>query len=399
MSLYARESFLNRKLSGVLNASLNGIPMRLNPTSVELSYQVKTSEIPTLGGMVVQVFGVEMSDLVVTGTFGRGGYGEQAEFLNRMLAIAGYQANQSFSNAGGPVRFVYPNRGFDFMVYLKDFTSTAGMAIDYENVNIAPDWQLTLFVDVDNTGGSLTKVAANAFIQRLSNGLGYQLGKYNGNLTTADIENFLASQGYANNPQGYLKVAFGDPRQQAAATAPTSTDGTSAPGTPASGGSGQGQYSGAKWMPVGNHGGAMSAHVGLLLHVCQGDNSQYSHFNTPGAGAVSAHFWVAKTGAVEQYVDGNNQAWHAAAANDTYLGVETEGMNTDPLTDAQVKAVAGIYKWAVASYGLPVRLSTKPGDAGFGWHGEGGSDWGGHIYCPGDLRRAQMPAILKLVSG
>jgi hypothetical protein len=379
-----------------MNASLNGIPMRLNPLTLELDYVVKTSEIPTLGGMVVQIFGVEMSDLVVTGTFGVGGYVEQLTFLNRMLALAGYQANQSFSTAGGPVRFVYPNRNFDFMVYLKDYTSSAGMAIDYENTNIAPDWQLTFFVDVDNTGGSLTRVAADAYIQRLSHGLGYDsVNKYNGNLSVADVEKFLAAQGYANNLGGYLQAGFGNPVQVPPST--TSSDGTTAPGTPATGGTGQGQYSGAKWMPVVNHGGAMSAHVGLVLHVCQGDNSQYNHFNTPGAGAVSAHFWVAKTGAVEQYVDGANQAWHAVAANDSYLGVETEGMNTDPLTNAQVKAVAGIYQWAVTSYGIPKRLSAKPGDGGFAWHGEGGSDWGGHIYCPGDLRKAQMPDILKLV--
>jgi hypothetical protein len=73
-SSYAKQSFLNRQLSGTMNASLNGIPMRLNPISVQLDYTVKTSETPTLGGMVVQIFGIEMSDLIVQGTFGQGGY-------------------------------------------------------------------------------------------------------------------------------------------------------------------------------------------------------------------------------------------------------------------------------------------------------------------------------------
>jgi hypothetical protein len=234
MSLYARESFLNRKLSGVMNASLNGVPMRLNPTSVSMSYQVKTAEIPTLGGMVVQIFGVEMSDLVVTGTFGTGGYVEQQQFLNRMLAIAAMQSDQTLvtPSPSHPVRFVYPNRNFDFMVYLKDYTSAGGMAIDYENVNIAPDWQLTLFVDTDNTGGGFTKVAADAYIQRLSNGLGYNLGKYNGNLSTSDVEQFLAQQGFANDPQGYLNAAFGGAAQQPASTTPTTGSGT----PPAAGG-------------------------------------------------------------------------------------------------------------------------------------------------------------------
>jgi Mannosyl-glycoprotein endo-beta-N-acetylglucosaminidase len=228
---YAKQSFLNRSLSGVMNASLNGVPMRLNPTSVSLSYQVKTSEIPTLGGMVVQIYGVEMSDLVVTGTFGVGGYIEQLNFLNRMLAIAAMQSNQAIvtPSPSQPVRFVYPNRGFDFMVYLKDYTSQSGMAIDYENTNISPDWQLTLFVDTDNTGGAMTRVATDAYIQRLSNGLGYNLSAYNGNLQASTVEEFLAQQGYANNPQGYLNAAFGGAAQQSTQT-PTAGSGAAPAG-------------------------------------------------------------------------------------------------------------------------------------------------------------------------
>jgi hypothetical protein len=232
---YAKQSFLNRKLAGTMNASLNGVPMRLNPMSVQLDYTVKTSETPTLGGMVVQIFGIEMSDLTVTGTFGTGGYQEQLAFLNRMLAIASMQSNQTIQtpSPSQPVRFVYPNRGFDFQVYLKDYTSASGMAIDYENTNIAPDWQLTLFVDNDNLGGGLAKVAADAYIQRLSNGLGYAISVYNGQISANDIAGFLADQGFANNPQGYLNAAFGGAQQQTTTTTPDAGSGAA----PAGGGS------------------------------------------------------------------------------------------------------------------------------------------------------------------
>ena len=226
-STYARQSFLNKKTTGVFNASLNGIPLRLNPTQVNLSYQVKTSETPTLGGMVVQVFGVEMGDLTITGTFGKGWWGEQLQFLENMLAIATGQGTQpGLAPSGPPVRFVYPQRNFDFQVYLKAYSDpNAGMAIDYENQNISPEWQLTLMVDNDNTGGALLKVAADAYIQRLANGLGYALSPYNGNLSTQDIENFLQSQGYANNPLGYLNAAFGAPNQQQPQTTGSSAAG------------------------------------------------------------------------------------------------------------------------------------------------------------------------------
>lgn len=399
MSSYARESFFHKQLPGTMNASLNGIPMRLNPTGVDISYTVKTSETPTLGGMVVQVYGMEMADLVVTGTFGVGGYAEQLDFLQRMLRIAGYQANQNFSSAGGPVSFLYPNRGYNFLVYLKDFDSASGMAIDYENTNIAPDWRLTLFVDNDNTGGGYAKVAADAYIQRLSNGLGYKLSAFNGNLSTNDIAQFLASEGFANNPQGYLNAAFGSPIQQPSTTN-TAATGTTASTSDASatGGSGAGNYSGASWLPVGssNHGGAMTGHVGLVLHVAVGNGSLYGWFNNP-ASQVSAHFWVSKTGHVEQYVDGNTEAWHAGGANGTYNGVETEGFPTEPLTDAQITGLAGIYQWGMKSYGWPKQLADTPGQAGFGWHGMGGDAWGGHPLCPGDLRKPQRADVLKLV--
>lgn len=226
-STYARQSFLNRKTVGTFNASLNGIPLRLNPLAVNLGYSVKTSETPTLGGMVVQVFGVEMGDLTVTGTFGKGWWMEQLQFLENMLAIATGQGTQpGLQPSGPPVRFVYPQRNFDFQVYLKGYTDpNAGMAVDYENQQIAPEWQLTLMVDNDNTGGALLKVAADAYIQRLANGLGYTLSPYNGNLSTQDIEQFLANQGYANNPLGYLNAAFGSPNQQQPQTTGSSAAG------------------------------------------------------------------------------------------------------------------------------------------------------------------------------
>jgi hypothetical protein len=153
-----------------------------------------------------------------------------------MLAIAKMRSNQAIQtpSPSHPVRFVYPNRGFDFQVYLKAYDSASGMAIDYENTNIAPDWRLTLFVDTDNLGGGLAKVAADAYISRLSNGLGYAISVYNGQVTANDIAGFLADQGFANNPQGYLNAAFGGAQQQ---TATTTTDAGS--GAPAGGGSGQ----------------------------------------------------------------------------------------------------------------------------------------------------------------
>jgi hypothetical protein len=157
-------------------------------------------------------------------------------------------------------------------------------------------------------------------------------------------------------------------------------------------------YPAAFWLPVPNHGGPMTAHLGLVLHVQQGNNGLQGWFSNPASGASST-WWVSKTGRVEQYVDADLQAWAQAAGNATYNSVETEGYDSEPLTAAQVDALAGLYTWGATVYGWPLVLAETPGAEGFAWHGMGGSAWGAHPACPGDLRRDQRTEILLQAAG
>jgi hypothetical protein len=135
------------------------------------------------------------------------------------------------------------------------------------------------------------------------------------------------------------------------------------------------------------------APIGLVLHVQAGDGSPYSWFANPADSACS-HWWVSKTGAVEQYLDARARSWAQAAGNGTYHAVETEGQPTEALTPSQVAALADLYRWGHATFGWPLELAEQPGQPGFGWHGMGGVAWGNHPGCPGDLRKAQRQAIL-----
>lgn len=162
-------------------------------------------------------------------------------------------------------------------------------------------------------------------------------------------------------------------------------------------------YTPAEWRPVKNHGGNMSAHLGLVLHVQQGNGSPFNEFNTPTSEA-SSHLWVSKTGHVEQYVDLNKIAWAQATGNDTYNSVETEGgcdakgeFVEEALTDAQLEALADIYVSGHNEFGWPVLLADSPGQRGLGWHGMGAPGWG-HAQCPGQVRKAQRIDILTRVS-
>jgi hypothetical protein len=154
----------------------------------------------------------------------------------------------------------------------------------------------------------------------------------------------------------------------------------------------------AAWRPVQNHGGPVSAHLGLVLHVQQGNNSLAGWFNNPSSDASST-FWVAKDGTLEQYVDADLCAWAQGDGNSTYASVETEGYDTEPLTSQQEATLADLYAWGFDTYGWPNTTAEAPGQPGFGWHGMGGSSWGGHTGCPGDLRQPRRGPILAIAFG
>ncbi|MEV8032294.1 N-acetylmuramoyl-L-alanine amidase [Streptomyces sp. NPDC086182] len=157
---------------------------------------------------------------------------------------------------------------------------------------------------------------------------------------------------------------------------------------------------GAVWRPVVNcHPDGVREHRGLVLHVQDGNNSPFGWFNNP-ASQSSSDFWVSKTGVIEQYVDtGVDYAWAQAAGNPYYASVETEGHPDEPLTPAQVDGVAKIYAWGHGEFAWPLTVVDSTSAHGLTWHGVGGTTWGGHTGCPGDLRKAQRAKIIARAAG
>ena len=63
------------------------------------------------------------------------------------------------------------------------------------------------------------------------------------------------------------------------------------------------RYPGATWLPIThNVGGRRTQTIGFVLHVQVGNGSLHGYFDNPATGA-SSHFWAAKDGRLEQYVD------------------------------------------------------------------------------------------------
>jgi hypothetical protein len=156
------------------------------------------------------------------------------------------------------------------------------------------------------------------------------------------------------------------------------------------------RYPGAEWRPISINyqpGGCVPRY--LILHVMQGTLAGTdSWFRNPAA-QVSAHFGIGKEGAVYQWCDTADTAWHAAQANPVAIGVEHEGDSGDSLTDAQLAADAELLAWATEHHPIPLQITNDPvHGSGLAWHGLGGTAWGGHFDCPGSPIVAQRPAII-----
>jgi AmpD protein len=74
--------------------------------------------------------------------------------------------------------------------------------------------------------------------------------------------------------------------------------------------------------------------------------------------AVSAHLLIARDGSCTQFVPFGQRAWHAGASsfdgrencNDYSIGVELEGTDDDPYTDAQYDALARVARLLMREY-------------------------------------------------
>lgn len=180
-------------------ATLDGTPFRIDPYSVSWTYTVKTSDRKTIGGKVVQVYGTNLGDMSVQGSFGVGGWEEQAEFLARMKEVGDRSVAWP---AKPPLRFLYPTQGWDFLVWLKQFSQPGAQAsVDLDVETFAPAWSLTFQIAADNSG--LKHVAQDAFISRISAGLGWS-EKHHGPMTYQEIESTLSGM----TVQDYLNQQF-----------------------------------------------------------------------------------------------------------------------------------------------------------------------------------------------
>lgn len=88
------------------------------------------------------------------------------------------------------------------------------------------------------------------------------------------------------------------------------------------------------------------------------DASEHPYFAGIAELRVSAHFLIERDGEVTQFVSCLDRAWHAGvswfqgreACNDFSVGIELEGTDEQPFTDAQYEALIGLTRQLRAAF-------------------------------------------------
>src|SRR5258708_16852944 len=108
----------------------------------------------------------------------------------------------------------------------------------------------------------------------------------------------------------------------------------------------KGRYPLALWKPINvNYSKGGNVPRLHIVHIMQGTLAGTDAWFRDPISTVSAHFGVGKDGTVIQWVNTEDTAWHAVAANHKSIGVEHEGFSGEPLTHLQLQATAELFGW------------------------------------------------------
>lgn len=171
-------------------AYLGGIPFRTGPDQIRWDFSMKVHEQKTIGGKVIQILGVTVGDMKVTGMFGSGkdadhGNWDQMYRLRAQVARMVRKTEQDKANTS--IEFVYAPRGWKFHVFIKSMTPVV-----IADTEIAPRWVLTFHLD-EKASRQIAKDIEDLYIERLMDGVGWKQSDYNGP-SEANLAEILAGR-------------------------------------------------------------------------------------------------------------------------------------------------------------------------------------------------------------
>jgi N-acetylmuramoyl-L-alanine amidase len=92
----------------------------------------------------------------------------------------------------------------------------------------------------------------------------------------------------------------------------------------------------------------------IVLHCTEASlASTIATFRNPGGRQVSAHYVIARDGAIIQMVQDSERANHCRGANSNSIGIEHVGSMTDALAPAQERASIALIRWLLEQYDIP----------------------------------------------
>lgn len=151
-----------------------------------------------------------------------------------------------------------------------------------------------------------------------------------------------------------------------------------------------------KLIPAGSSDPRITARLGIW-HVDAGNAETLYDYFAHRSGGIESHFFIKKTGVLEQYRDTAYQADANLDANDFALSVETQGFGEGEWTDEQIAMSKRLMRWMHQHHGIPFQKAGAWDGKGFGYH----TQWGAPSHwtpvsktCPGPDRIVQFNKVL-----
>jgi N-acetylmuramoyl-L-alanine amidase len=92
----------------------------------------------------------------------------------------------------------------------------------------------------------------------------------------------------------------------------------------------------------------------IVLHCTEASlASTLAEFQKAGGRQVSVHYVIDRNGDIYQMVSDNERANHCMGANESSIGIEHVGTETDPLTAPQGAASVALIRWLLQQYQIP----------------------------------------------
>lgn len=130
----------------------------------------------------------------------------------------------------------------------------------------------------------------------------------------------------------------------------------------------------------------------IILHIAVSEASTLFHYFNGPSGGVESHFYIRRSGVVEQYRDTNTQADANEAANGFAISIETQGMGAGTWDDPQMKAIKNLITFLASAHrNIPLVVIGDWDGSGVGFHVMFPGKWDTRgASCPGYDRQRQF---------